>query len=106
MANNASKISELNAQTAPASTDYLVLVSNTSGNAATMHVTVNNFLNNAAANMATNIMTCNNVVVTGNSTPANNTDAGTRVAGSIWADGTYMYFYDGAEIKRITLTTF
>jgi hypothetical protein len=106
LANNSIKISALNAQTAPASTDYFVVVSNTSGNAETMYVTANNLLNNTAANIATNILTCNNIVVTGNSAPANNTDSGTRVAGSIWGDGNYLYFFDGAQIKRITLNTF
>ena len=106
MANNATKISGLNAQTAPVADDVFVIVSNTAGNAVTMKVSANTLLNNTAANIATNVMSANTIAVSGNSTPANNSDAGTRPAHSIWADGTYMYYYDGATIKRMTLDTF
>lgn len=106
MANNATAISGLSACTSPAATDFIMISSNTAANVQSMYVTANTLLNNTAANVATNIMTCNNIVVTGNSTPANNTDVGTRVTGSIWADGTYLYYYNGTEIKRATLSTF
>lgn len=100
------KVTALSAQTAPVAADELMIVSNTAGNAVSMRVDLGVLYANAAANVSVNVATTATLVVSGNSTPANNTDNDSRPAGSIWADGTYMYYYDGTEIKRLTLSTF
>jgi len=102
MPNNAISISDLNACTAPASTDLLVLASNVAGNAETLNVVVDDLFNNSSVNSASFA----SIAITSNTTPANNTDNAGRPAHSIWSDGTYVYSYDGTEIKRLTLTTF
>jgi hypothetical protein len=106
MANGAIAISALNACTTPAATDALVLASNTAGNTVTMQVSVNNVFNNAAANLTVNVVTGSTLVVTGNSTPANNTDNDSRANGAIWADGSFVYYWDGTTITRATLSAF
>lgn len=106
MANNATKISALNACTAPESTIFIPVVSDTAGNATTMYVTANVLLNNTAANVTSNVVTGTTLVATGNSTPANNIDNSSRPNNSIWADGNFIYVWDGTEIKRAALSTF
>ena len=106
MPNNSVKITALSAQTAPVAADEMVIVSNTSGNAVTMKVDLGVLYANAASNVSVNVATTATLVVSGNSTPANNTDNDSRPTGSIWADGTYIYYWNGTEIKRATLSTF
>lgn len=106
MANNAKAITALNACTAPISTDYVVVVSNTTGNAETMYATTNTLFNNTSANMSINVVTSATLVITGNSTPANNTDNSNRPNNAIWADGDFIYVWNGTEIKRAALSTF
>ena len=106
MANNSVKISAQNACTAPEANSFLVLVGNTAGTNTSYKVTLNNLYINAAANLSINVGTTKTIVVTGNTTPANNTDNSSRPAGSIWSDGSYIYYYDGAAIKRTALSSF
>ncbi len=101
MANNAVKISAHASCTAPSSTDAMVLASNTAGNTQTLQVSVNDILSNSDVNAE-----FVSVAVTSNTTPANNSDNSSRPAHSFWADGDYIYYYDGTEIKRAALTTF
>jgi len=106
LANNAKTITQLNACTAPQSTDFVVIVSNTSGEAETMYATTNNLFNNASANVTVNVVTGATLVITGNSTPANNTDNSNRPNNAIWTDGDFIYMWNGTEIKRAALSTF
>lgn len=106
MANNAVKISDLAACTNPQSTDLLVLSSNVSGNTISLSVSTNNLFNNTSANLSINVATTATLVVTGNGTPANNTDNDSRANGAIWSDGNYIYYWNGTEIKRAALSTF
>lgn len=106
IANNAIKISALTACTNPQSTDLLVLVSNTAGNATSLSITANNLLGNTAANVTSNVVSATTLVITGNSTPANNIDNDSRATGSIWADGTYIYYWNGTVISKATLAVF
>lgn len=97
------KISELVACTNPKSTDLLVLVANSGSN--TEYVTVNNFLTNSSANISSNVVSANVVIISGNTTPANST--ANTVKGSIWSDGTYLYVATANNvIKRVTLNSF
>ena len=106
MANNAIKISELNACSAPAATDRLVLVSNVAGQATSLSVSIDVALGNSAANVTSNVVTGATVVITDDSTPSNNTDNGGRANGAIWADGNFIYYWDGTAITRSTLSSF
>jgi hypothetical protein len=106
LANNAVKTTDFVACTTPTSSDLIILVQNTAGNATTVSCTTNVFFNNTAANVSMNVATFATLAVTSNTTPANNTDTASRPTGSIWADGTYIYFYNGTEIKRSALSTF
>ncbi len=106
MANNATKISALNACTTPVAADVVVMSANVAGNAVSYQVTFNNFFANAAANVSVNVATSATMAVTGNSTPANNTDNSDRPNNAIWADDNYIYVWNGTEIKRAALSTF
>jgi hypothetical protein len=67
-----------------------------------VQVTTDNLFNNSSVNI-----TVTYVNVSGNATPANNADVPAGIAnGGMWGDGTYIYYYNGTEIKRIALTTF
>lgn len=97
------KISELQACTAPASTDKLILAANSGSN--TEYCTANDFLNNTAANISSNVITANILIVTDNTTPSNSTANVTF--GRMWSDGNYLYIATATNvIKRITLDTF
>ena len=101
MANNAIYVGSLTPCTNPQGSDRLVIVSNTNANV--QNVTISNFLSNTS-NVVQTVEVLN---ITENSTPANNTDIPTGVvSGGLWSDGTYLYYYNGTEIKRVTLNTF
>jgi len=106
MANNALAISDLPACTTPVITDKLVLSGNSDANG--FYLTLEKmFSNTANLNITSNVHSVAILNVSGNSTPANNTDIPTGTTnGGIWADGTYLYYYNGTEIKRLTLSTF
>jgi len=104
MANSAIRIANLSSCSSPAATDSFAIES--AGDANVQQLSISVLLGNSAANITTQVATSNTLVVSGNSTPANNADNDSRPAGSIWADGTYIYYYDGTEIKRVTLNTF
>lgn len=110
MADRAKKISELTAVTQPSSDDLLVIVDGPSSNTpATKQVTVQNFFNNAAANVTvgnTFYLSANNFVIRRLQTPA--TSSGTAdLRGSIWFDVDYIYVATAnGTIKRAALSSF
>lgn len=109
MADRAKKISELTALTSASTDDLLVIVDDPSGNSATKKVTVNNFLNNSAANVTVSnayYLSANNLVVSRFTTPA--TSSGTSdIKGSIWFDVNYIYVATAnGTIKRAALSSF
>lgn len=106
MANNATKISELNACTTPEANAVLAVVGNTASNNTTFKVEVDKLFSNAAANASFQVLTALTFVCTGN-TPANSSDAnGHVVNNSIWSDGDYVYVLSGGTVKRAALSTF
>lgn len=101
MANNAIYVGSLTDCTNPQPADKLVIVSDTNANV--QNVSLTDFYSNSS-NIVQTVEVLN---ITGNSTPANNTDIPTGVLdGGLWSDGTYIYYYNGTEIKRVTLNTF
>ena len=121
MANNSLYIGNLTACSNPQVDDKLVIISNTNANV--QNVTIDNFFTNASgvsitANNLTatvvtgntlnaNITNTNIIVVSTNTTPANSSDLSPEILpNSIWSDGTYLYYYNGATIKRVLITTF
>jgi hypothetical protein len=97
MANNVQSVANLNPCTAPTSADSLLMSSNVSGNAVSMRVSVPDILSNSSIAVGSTM----------NTTPSNSTTVPTGVkTGSIWSDGTYIYYYNGTEIKRVELSTF
>lgn len=107
MATNEKTITELVACTNPQATDVFILSSNVAGNTLSLKVTSNDMFNNTSVNLTTNVATANIMVITGNTTPANNTDIPTGAAnGAIWSDGSYVYVNVSGEIKRVALSTF
>ena len=103
MANTAKPISAFAACTAPALTDIVLGVSNVSGNAVTVQITVDSLMSNSAANVISGRI----VSLSENTTPANSSDLSAGiVANSLWSDGDYVYFYNGTTIKRAALTSF
>jgi|DEB0MinimDraft_3_1074331.scaffolds.fasta_scaffold102711_2 hypothetical protein len=103
------KITGLGAGSAPANSDVLVLVSNTSGTANTQKVTVNTFFSNITANVVFANTTVDKLHISNTSTPAN---AGPGFAegisaGQIWSDGDFIYVATAANtIKRVAISTF
>jgi hypothetical protein len=79
----------------------LVIISNTNANV--QNVSLTDF----HANSTDTDLVVRTISVSTNNTPANNTDIPTGVvSGGLWSDGTYLYYYNGTEIKRVTLNTF
>lgn len=109
MADRAKKISELTALTQPSTDDLLVIVDSPANSAVTKQVTVQNFLNNSAANVTVAnayYLSANNLVVRRKATPV--TSSGTSdLQGSIWFDENYVYVaVANGTIKRAALSTF
>lgn len=97
------KISELVACTNPQAIDSFPATANAGSN--TEKISVGNLLNNASANVTTNVVTCQTMIVSGNTTPANSTANATQ--GQIWSDGTYLYIATSTNvIKRVSLDSF
>jgi hypothetical protein len=97
-ANDAIKISAMNACTAPKSTDLVLVLSANVANAAqwdTKHASITQFTSNF-----------DKVIVTKASTPANNNATG-LVLHQFWFDDNYMYVVvANNEIKRSPLQSF
>ena len=109
MADRAKKISELTALTQPSTDDLLVIVDSPANNAVTKQVTVQNFFNNAAANVTvsnTYYLSANNLIVRRKQTPV--TSSGTSdLQGAIWFDNDYIYVATAnGTIKRAALSSF
>lgn len=102
MANNALKVTEMTACSAPAVSDKLYVASNTAGNAVPRSVSVDILFSNTAGNTT---LKANNLVISKNTTPANST--ATVVSRSIWFDSDYLYVaLSNNSIKRIALSSF
>jgi len=90
MSNGPKRITELPSSNSTANSDLLVLVSNATGNAATVKMTVANFISTA------HIKT----------TPANSTSLTVR-EGTILYDSTYLYVaVANNNVKRVLLESF
>jgi len=103
------KITGLGAASAPANTDVLVLVSNTSGTANTQKVSVNTFFSNITANVVMANTTIDRLFISNTSTPSNSGPgfADGIPVGQIWSDGDYIYVSTAANtIKRVAISTF
>jgi hypothetical protein len=97
MANRAKAISELDALTAPAGEDLLVIVDDPSGTPTTKYVTVANLLLGNTANITSSGIASKTV-------PANASATGT--AGQIRYDSSYVYVCVSTNTwKRAALTT-
>jgi len=101
MADQSKAISELNAHTAPAGEDLLVIVDDPSGTAPTKKITVTTLFSNTA-----NLTVVSNTLVTENKqTPANSSV--TVRKGTIFFDDTYLYIATANNtLKRVTLESF
>jgi hypothetical protein len=107
MATNDKRISNTSACNVVAPSDLFWMSANVAGNATSYSVNTTILFSNSQANLTTNIATANIMVITGNATPANNADLPTGAAnGALWSDGSYIYYYNGTEIKRVALSTF
>ena len=95
MTDRAKKISELSSLVSPTGDDILLIVDNPAGTPVTKSVTVSNLLGNSSAN----------VVIYGNTTPANS--AITIKKGTLIFDNDYLYVaVANNTIKRISLESF
>ena len=103
MANTAKPITAFAACSAPSLTDVILGVSNVSGNAVTVQITIDDLMSNSAANVISGRI----ITLSETTTPANSTDLSAGIVqNSLWSDGDYVYYYDGTAIKRAALTSF
>ena len=95
MTDRAKKISELSSLVSVTGDDLLLIVDDPSGTPVTKKVTVSNLLGNSSAN----------VVIYGNTTPANSTI--TIKKGTLMFDTNYLYVaVANNTIKRVSLESF
>lgn len=111
MATEVKKISELTATTTANSTDYFVLVTDTSGTPTTNRLNAGRLLTQglkarfANTTISQLAVTGDRVVIENTKTPSSNTQ--TMTIGSIFFDTNYLYVaVANNTIKRVALSTF